>query len=418
MFVAHHADRSRRVRLAFVALCLLPAVLLAGIGAWRHTPFHRESLRRTASSALGVDVSIGGVEHLRPGVVALERLALGNDARRPPLTLSNALLEISSREVRLRTAAAEITPEGATLLVRLARSWLFEPGRFGRDVVIEIAAATPVSPGVAAERAAPFTLRVECVAAAEARAIRLVAGPGDADWCLVQSFAPSAEAPARVEASGSWTRDLPVGLVAAGVDRPALAEIVGPSASFTGSFTASVSEIGRRVSVAGAVEGIDLAACTAGLPMVAQGTVRLDVEHATIDDGRIVEAAVRVSGRGGVIGRGTLDTIAAALGGRAIATSSLPAEAPLRYDSLRLRAVIDEQGIVLEVPEGGSAILAGGRGLIDLPAGPVPVTRLAWALSPEPASTVPATRQSAWLLSVMPLPRAATSPPPGSSQRR
>lgn len=420
MFVAQRADRARRVRRAFVALCLLPTLVLAGIAAWRYSPLHRESFNGQASSLLGVDASVGRLRHLRPGVMALERLTLADASRHATLSFPQAVLEVTAREVRLRGAAVEITPSAAAMLVRLARSWLLEPRRFGRDVVIEVAGVAPAGPHpeTAVTSAAPRSLRVECVAATNGRAIRLRAGADDEDGLLVQSFVASADEPARFEISGSWASDLPVGMMASCLEWPALPTLVGPAATISGRFAVTASDTASRGSFSGVIDGIDLAACVAGLPLVAEGRLRVDVERAVIDAGRIVEASVRVSGGPGVVGRGTLDAVAAALGGRVLAPPVLPPEARVSYDTLSLHAVIDEDGVTFGGPAGGAGIVAGGRGLLDLPAGPLPVGRLAWALSPATAPTVPATRQSAWLLSVLPLPRAAAQPPSAAGPMR
>lgn len=413
MFVAQRADRARRVKRAFAALCLLPTLVLAGVAVWRQSPLPRESFRRQAASALGVGVTVGAVRHLRPGVVAVERMAFLDDAGQAGLELERAELEVTAREFRLRTGAAHVSPAGAAWLVRLARAWLLEPGRFGRDVVIEVGAVVPEG---AKEDAEGFAMRAECVAATNGRAVRLSAGNGEG--LLVQSFVAGAGEPARYEVSGSWSRDLPVGVVAACLEWTALESLVGPMATISGTITAMRSAGVSRGSFAGVVDGIDLAACGGAGPLVAEGRVRLDVERALFDDGRMVGAAVRVSGGPGAIGRGTLDAVAAALGGRARAAPARPHEARLPYDVLALRAVLGDDGITFEGAAGGAVIIAGGAPLLELPAGPVPVSRLAWALSPASAPAVPATRESAWLLSVLPLPRAAGLPPPAAGPRR
>lgn len=415
MFVAQRADRARRVKRAFAALCLLPTLVLTGVAAWRQSPFQRESFRRQAASALGVGVTVGAVRHLRPGVVAVEGMAFLDDSGQAALELERAELEITAREFRLRTGAAHVSPAGAGCLVRLARAWLLEPGRFGRDVVIEVAEVVPDGAKADAEG---FAMRAECVAATNGRAVRLTAGTGDGEGLLVQSFVAGSGEPARYEVSGSWSRELPVGVVAACLEWTTLESLVGPMATISGTITAMRSADVSRGSFAGVVDGIDLAACGGGGPLVAEGRVRVDVERALFDDGRMVGAAVRVSGGPGAIGRGTLDAVAAALGGRARATPARPHDARVPYDALALRAVLGDDGITFEGAAGGAVIVAAGAALLELPVGPVPVSRLAWALSPANAPAVPATRESAWLLSVLPLPRAAGLPPPAAGPRR
>ena len=420
MFIAQRADRARRVRRVFLALCLLPALVLAGFAAWRLSPWHRESFRRRAAAILGVDVSVGALRHLRPGAVAIEGLVLGGESQGAVLSLPRAVLEITAREVRLHAEAAEIAPAGASLLSRLARAWLSEPGRFLHDVVVDVGTVVPARVPSAALSGdlSSVPLRIECVASPYGRAIRVHAGAGGEDGFVVQSFVGGAEESSRLEVGGTWSRMLPVGIVAACLGWTALPEYVGPMATVSGAFTATDEGGGWRGSFSGVVDGIDLASCTAGSPLVAEGRVRLDVDRVVVQAGRVAEATVRVAGGRGVVGRGSLDAIAIAFSGRAPAPSTMAPDSRVPYDTLNLRAVIDERGIVIEGPAGGSPIESGGQGLLVMPAGPVPVSRLAWALSPAGVPSVPATSQSAWLLSVLPLPRAATVPPPSAVPKR
>lgn len=415
MFVAQRTDRTRRVRRAFAALCLLPTLLLAGVAVWRQSPFHRQSFQRQVAATLGVGVTVSAVRHLRPGVVAVERMAFIDDSGQPALELERAEIEITVREVRLRTGGARVTPAGAALLVRLARAWLLEPGRFGRDVVIEVAAlvpdgATQVEGGVAT--------RAECVAATNGRAIRLIVGTDGEEGLLVQSFVAGAGEPARYEVSGSWSRGLPVGVVSACLGWRSLESMVGPTATISGTLTARSSVGESRGSFAGVIDGIDLETCGGDGPLIAEGRVRLDVERALFDEGRVVEAAVRVSGGPGRVLRGALDAVATSLGGRVRAAPGQPRDARVPYDAVALRAVLGDDGITFEGAAGGAAVMTGAEGLLELPVGPVSVSRLAWVLSPANAPAVPATRQSAWLLSVLPLPRATGSAPQGAGPRR
>ncbi|NLE39569.1 MAG: hypothetical protein GX621_16235, partial [Pirellulaceae bacterium] len=71
MFALHDRTRRRICLSGFILLCLAPTVLVAGWAvAWR-LPSHVRAQARRIGHQLGFEVSLGRVEHLRPGAVRL-----------------------------------------------------------------------------------------------------------------------------------------------------------------------------------------------------------------------------------------------------------------------------------------------------------------------------------------------------------
>lgn len=417
MFVAWQAERTRVVRRLFVAACLIPCAAVAGWAAWRHGTAHRDALRASLEAALGTGLSIGRVEHLRPGCVRLERLAVHDDRGQVVFRLDAAELEWSAGEVRFRTPDLDLDPAVAAIAATAARDWLAEPWRHPRDVVVEIGRLRPAAasgPGEAPLRG----LRAECVAAPTGRAVRVRSEPEGGEGLVVQAFAGDGEAAPRVEARGVVVAPIPVGVVAALLDWPALRDASGPAATLSGTLETTTAEGGLGGNFTGVLDGVDLASCTRGLPFRAEGAARVEIERCRIERGRLTELRATVEGGAGRVDLAALAALARALGARPAAAWPVRG-AEVVHDRLRVRIDLDATGLHLRGGEGGAIVSRGGVSILDAPREAVPVDRLAWALSPPGAVPVPASAVTGWLLSVLPMPTAtdAAHAPLGASRR-
>jgi len=420
MFVAHHSGRTRLARRAFLLVGLLPAALLAGFGAWRHAPAHRRSVERSLEAALGVGLSAGRVVHPRPGVVRLEAV-VARAGGEVVATIPRVELETSAGEVRLRASGVEASPRAASLAARLGRDWLGEPHRFGRNVVVEcegvwLAAGDGSGAGVDAR----FALRGECVAAGNGRAIRVRSlADGDDDALVVQAFGETEAEPARIEIQSALARPVALGLVAAILDRPGLVDRLGGGATVAGRCGLVVEGGALRGTIAGSLDGVDLAACTRTLPLAAEGRARVEVASATLSGGRLAAADATISGGPGAVDRATLDVLLGVVGARpgpAWGGAGAPRRVP--YDALEARITLDVAGLRFGAASPQGLLAVGGRALLEPPLQPLPVDRLAWALSPGATRAVPATEASAWILSVLPLPPSTGALPADGPARR
>lgn len=414
MFVAWQAERTRFVRRIFLAACLLPCAAVAGWAAWRHAPAHRDGLRRGLEAALGVGLSIGRVEHLRPGCVRLSDVAVRDDRGEIVLRLDAAEVEWSAGEARFRTAELDATPAAVAVAVRAARAWLDEPARHPRDVVVEVGrmawAGEPATTS--------FGLRAECVAAPTGRAVRVRHEPETADGLVVRALVGTEGEPERLESRGVASRPVPVGVAAVLLDWPALAEVAGATATISGSVTTTTERGRTKGAFEGVLDGVDLAACTRLLPFRAAGRVGVRVDRCRVEDDRLVELSGGVVGGPGTVDRKALEALVTALGSRpGPAWPSSSASAP--FDRLAAGFAIDSAGIRVTGAEGVGLIARDGRSVLDAPAYGVPIDRLAWALAPPGSKPVPATAVTGWLLSVLPLPEAVGSgqSPPAATRR-
>ena len=398
MFVAWRADRTRILRRVFLLLCLLPCACLAAWGAWHHGPAHRDAVRRRLESSLGCGISLGGIEHLRPGCVRLLDVVALDDRGGALLRLGAAELEWSADEVRFRTAVIDLDPAVVAAVVRLGRSWLDQPQRFTHDVIVEVERV-----GVA-DGDHPVGLRAECVAAAAGRAIRVRTIPESEDTLVVQAIGGDADGPPRVEARGRTVRPLPAAIAAALVGWPGFSEAVGQDATVVGAFSTTAESGTRRATYVGSIDGVDLATCTRTLQLRAEGRVRVDVERCRTEGGRIVDIAGGVAGGPGTVARPALESLAAFLGGGVGPAWEGAAASPVvPFDRLAARFSIDATGVRLEGDQGGGIVSRGGRTVLGCPTRTLSFDRIAWALSPPGTTPVPATPFAGWLLAVLPL---------------
>jgi len=413
MFVAQHAGRTRLVRRAFLAACLVPAVCLAAWGAWRHAPPHRAALEQSLEAALGVDIAVARVVHLRPGVVRLEGVVVAAEGA-TLLTAPRVELETSATEVRLKAEGIEAAPEAVGAVTAMARAWLAEPHRFRHDVVVEAEGAWTIPVPGGDPR---FSLRGECVAADNGRAVRVRSSVDRDDALVVRLLGGQGAEPSRVEIRAAAARPVAVPLLVTLVGRPGLR--LGGDATVSGACTLTVVGDAVDGELSGVVDGIDLAAATRASGLGAEGTLRAEVASARIAAGRLVVAEGEIRGGPGTLDRAALDAVVGALGFRpGPAWGRLGSDRRASFDAVAARVGIDGAGLSIAAGGAdGAVITAGGAALLEAPPQRVPFDRLAWAVSPGATRAVPATEASAWLLSVLPLPQA-TGALPASQNRR
>ena len=74
MFQLHDTTRRRLCVAGFLALGVLPALLVGGWCLSRHLPGCVQAEAQQLGRQLGLDVKLGGLKHLRPGAVLYEQL--------------------------------------------------------------------------------------------------------------------------------------------------------------------------------------------------------------------------------------------------------------------------------------------------------------------------------------------------------
>jgi hypothetical protein len=436
MFIERSAARIRLARTLFVLLGIVPCAGLCGWAAVRNSRSHREAIERRCEQVIGLPLTIGSVEYVRPNVMRLRdcRLSAASGA----VVLAAPAIEVESlaRELRVTLGRLDCTPEMARVLAGLANDWLRQPARFPVDCVVDVddfswrprqsAGAGGMHPGglhhggLGPARVPARSLHVECVAANGSRAVRVrrnAEGGVAPDEVRVVAgnladaggASPRADGVQTVEQSGvgmlevtgTITEPLPIAVLEALAGLEVGALPLGDEASVSGTIGASLDAGLASGSAQGRVERIDLAAASLHLPHRVSGEALLAIDRLEWSRGRITACECQCSISRGRFGQRLLDACVSALGCRpGPAYRSLAREEVRSFDDVTALLRIDSAGIDLRAAAGRDGSLARIQGLsiLDEPQVPVPLDRMAWWLAPPGAVAVPASRVTAWLL--------------------
>ena len=418
MFIERSTAKIRGIRMLFVVFGLVPC---AGLVAWavlRHAPAHREAIRHEAEQVIGMPLTVGVVEHIRPGALRLRDCLLTAPDGRPLLALPEMEVETSASEVRLRLPAVSCSPTAVAALAGVARGWLEEPVRFSKAWVIDVGRVAwdrsdqerARHDAVASSGDESFPLRIECVAAGDSRAVRVHRVDRGEEGDEVRVIA-TAGSPRRHELRGHVHTPIPWSVVQALLPPAFGSTRLGPAALVSGEVEASTTGGGWSGVATGLVEGGRLEDMAAGGRYQIEGPMTVEVERLEWDADRLVTGAATVSAVRGTVAQSLLGGLVTTCGCRAgPAFQSLSGE-PLRaFDDFVVRVAIDSGGLRLSAGENRSGALARRQGLALLqePAGVVSLDRLAWLIGPADAPAVPASAATSWLMRMLP----ATAIPP------
>lgn len=414
---------------AFFALCVLPTVAVLLWAVSRHWPGRVAAEARRLSRELGLEVSLEGVQHLRPDTVLYEGVEISDPETGKPLLRCRVLeaqwTELADTEGRRKPSLLLIASQGEIQAAGLPRLWRLvrqplerEGGPAQLDVRLRASDLTLHAAG-----------RAETLSDVQG-SIELLSGGAQAqvDFRLAGT---SASKPARIRIvrnrqlappANGFELDtgggaLPCGLLAMGV--PEL-EPLGPDARFRGHVWFNEAAGGPAGAWEGEVTGqltqVDLSRLVSDrFPHKLSGTAEVAIQKARFHRGRLEEAQCSLIAGPGVVSRSLVEAAAAKLSlskGDLAATDLL-----LPYQHLSFAAEIDAGGLKIQgsCPGGEpGTILTDGRNplLGESSAQPQPVVALLQTLVPASEVQVPATRQTDWLMRHLPLPRVV--PPPGS----
>ena len=250
MFIERSAGRIRLARLTFVIVALLPCALLAAWAAARGSAGHREAVRVRWQQSIGLPLTIGAVEHPRPGVVRAHSCVIRTPTGRTLVEIPTVEVESAATEDRLRVDTARLDPQAALVLGGLVREWLRSDARHPRNCVIEAGDFAWTGCGrESGPTALPAAgLRIECVAQGETRAVRIVcrpdgqegSGAGDEVRLVRTLDAGDREGRERFEVDGRLSHPQPLPAMAAVAGwSDGTADAAGSSATVAGEFHAT-----------------------------------------------------------------------------------------------------------------------------------------------------------------------------------
>lgn len=407
MFIERSAARIRRARAIFVAVGLLPCLALAGWAAWQRSAGHRDAVRCRWQQALGLSLEVDRIEHPRPGVIRARGLAVVSSGGVRLFEVPAVEVEAGVGEDRVRLDTLRLDPAAARVIGELGREWLSRDARHPRNCVVDIVDLSWPAAGAREASNPPAVggrLRVECVAHAGTRAVRVIRPDRDEDILRVVrevSAADGETAVERFDVEAALDQPLPIDVAATllGFGGPT---VFGTAASVCGRCSAVCAEAGWSGDASGRIDAVDLAGCVVPLKTAAAGSASIDIERLAWRDGRLVDGRARCRVGSGWIDAGFFDRLALALGCRP--TQAADAAARRRFDAGG--CVVEVQGkqvAVAALPEMPRALaVVDGAVLLHEPAAPVPFERLAWVLSPPTADFVPAGGAGAWLMSIRP----------------
>ncbi|MBX7165562.1 MAG: hypothetical protein K1X74_04370 [Pirellulales bacterium] len=366
-------------RATFVAVAALPTIVFTGWAIWRNSPAHRSAVAAAWEQALGLPVSIGRIEHLRPGVCACRQVVLHDpETGAPWLALEHCELAQATTRNVITASGVRVDARAAGELwtrVELAlrrRSTGTTPLRV---VLQDIIAAT--------DGPAPLARYEELVAMLE--------GSTQGPHLAVDIRIAGVDEPLQI----ALTRDrrqsppvtsidlrspaaLPCRLAAAFC--PAL-DRLGPEATFRGNATLTLAADGLRADVyGGEFQRVDLGRLLAdAVPARWSGRARLTLKELVVARGRLQLATGRIDGDAGQI---SYETFMAAVNELAL---PLPAGRPLvasiPYERLATAFHLHPDGLTIvgdcpELPP-GTILVGEGRAILASPASQQPVS--AWS---------------------------------------
>ena len=422
-------DRTRRkiCIAAFFAVCIAPTCCLLAWGLSRSGPWHISAHARRLESCLGLSVSIDDVEHPRPGVVRYIGVRL-RDPETGEVVATFHCLEARRQDVTdrpqpalvLDADSAWIRPERFDSLPRLLHRVMAR--RMTRDdvdlrlVIGELKLQD--GPEIADKntttlRAVQGSLQTGHDGAQAEFNFRLDSSSDSADPMRIYIGRDRRTTPPCLSfAIDSRATELPCDLLALLIPQ---CESLGPQSRFQGYLFAEQTTDGWQGSIKDAsLSGIDLARLFGGrFPNTLTGRAQVTIRQASFAAGRLQKAAGSIAAGPGTIGREFYDSLSRQL---RLYSRPLPPDdnSNIPYDKLALNFTINDDGLHIDgtVPDQIQPVILANtvESLLGEPqVQPQPISALLGALAPQTSPRIPATEQTQWLSSLLPLPKEGQS---------
>jgi len=383
---------------------------MLGYSASRNLPSHTRRCESELGELLGLRVTLAEVRYPRPGATLYEGLELANPET-GNCVLRCPWLEIESIDNRVVLSATqpeiEMTGLGMVwdLLMRRLRHELATDGEVR---------LTPCQVTLRASRGSQTyevtQALLESVDQGEAIEIRFrTAGSDESEPVSFRVVRDRSEPTpfTRLELY-TFGGELPVSIFTPLAD---VESWVGEAARFSGSLSVNQSAAGWGADVTGHLLGVDLQTLIGDhFPHQLAGEADIEIIRALIHHGRLAEAAGSFSTGPGTIGTSLLDAAVESLEFEPGKFNRTRKNA-LAFEEMALRFRIDAGGLGLAGachtgPRGGVVVGSKGRVLLASPpeGSMPPVISVVRMLVPQSAVQVPATRETAGLLQVLPIP--------------
>ena len=396
MFPLYDHTRRQVCMAAFLGLCVLPTLAVSGWSVSRRLPWHKLAEEQRLSQELGLDVSIGSMQHTLPGVVRYTGLRLSDPEtgqelfRCTELAATWTSMTDSHGQTRgaivLAAREAESAASGWERLHEVLRRRLECQG--GRPE-IEVR--------MTADR---WTVR----SGDESEVLQVVEGSGiglmpNGIQAQLAFRPPGAGSPQPVRMrivrnrqvsppANGFDMDTGPGFVPCRLLATYLKEaaVLGPNCRFSGHFSTNDTPDGWSGDLSGQLIGVDLGrlARENAAPTIS-GTAEITIQKARFQRGRIDEVAGRIVSGPGALGGRMLAALATHLRLAPSPQAAITGES-LAFDRLGVDFWIDNRGISVAghcAGMQGAVAVAGDHVILAQPASqPQPVAELIRALVP------------------------------------
>jgi hypothetical protein len=424
MFQLYDKTRRRICMAAFLTLGVLPMLLVGGWCWSRHTWGCLQTEAEQLSRQLGLNVRLGGLKHLRPGVTLYEQFAAVDPETGRPIFRCR-LLEIarqteSGAQAKHRPTLLLTASQPEVDAASLDRVWQCLQrsleglcGPLEADLRLSAAELTLR----AADNSQTLTEVKGVVESLPDRTharldFRLVGAntPEPAHICVDRNRQVSPPASGFELHTGGG--ELPCSVLALGLSE---LKPLGGRCRFRGIIWANETPDGWQGEVTGQLVDLDLGGLVSNhFPHKLSGAGEVTIDSAHFRHGRLEQGSALVVAGPGRIDRSLLAAAVDRLG-LAPATEPLPDGDLVEYKQLAFSATLDAQGLTLygrcDAAEHG-AILSDGRHRLlgESQQQPMPAVALVQTLVPQSAVQVPASRQTDWLLHHLPVPEVMPLP--------
>jgi hypothetical protein len=411
MFSLHEATKIHVCRAAFVALAVIPTVLVLVYSLVIRLPHYTQAHEQAIAAQLGLHAKLSRASSPRPGMMLYEGLELSDpDTHQLLARLPFVEVRADDEDVHVRLPHPA-TINGARLdvfwnltrdQVRQARAW--------REVHLEAQNLTLHFGEGDDQSLTDLHGRIDNIG--EETRLQLVGrragavNETDQGAELIISWRRDPVAPSSTIQFVSGATPLPCS--SAAPIWPILAQL-GRGSQFQGRIAVVECQGHWRAEFAGQLSDVDLDR-SVGQHSIHQltGPATAEIEHLAIEDGRIESASGKLTAGPGVIGRSFVESAQRHLQLRVLNEVLLGSGSLISYKQLALAFELSAAGLTVHgaLPGTAGGLLAGERRvLISEPtADAQPVVNLVRTLVPQDNLQVPATRETDALTRALPIP--------------
>jgi hypothetical protein len=428
MFRLH--DKTRRI-ICFIGFILLCIVTTLGTAVWcieRNLPWVAGDEARNIARQLGLEVRITGLENVRPGVVRYKGFELV-DPETGQCLLRSRLLEAQCKTINddkgnrkpmlfLMASQPEIEAPGIQQLGRLLQRTMHgQTGHSAIDIRLtarDLTLRAGANPQTLSGVEGILEYRPEGVHSAVAFQL---AGVDNPEPVVIHVYRNKQTTPPTSSFEfQTGSNELPCDLLALGIAdfgnlgsrsrfRGKIVGIQDPSFLAKDNWSGSISDA--------QLLGVDLDLLVSNhFPHKLSGTANVAVNSAQFNHGKLEDASGEIVVEQGVISPSLLQSAVKYMKFGTLVDLDLRSD-PVRFDRLALRLSINGRGLWIEgrcFSSPRNIVMTYQReALLIAPASqPLPVTALIQTLVPESTVQVPATSQTGWLYTHLPMPQVVT----------